>query len=227
MKTQNVSSHLFHLLAVVMMGMSSLFLLGCSGSEEMTDGEGMEQPPPVVVDPMQKTIDSLQAENAALQARLSRLEQEKSNLTAQVAELEMKLSESRTPPPPPPMRTTDPRMEYDQALELFKQRGYQEALAIWTGLLNTGAPEGLESNCHYWVGECYYAMRQFSEALTHFQHVLEYPQTTKKDDAQLKIALCYEQMGDRARAREEYQKLIDQYPVSPYVSRARERMGKL
>jgi tol-pal system protein YbgF len=209
---------------IIVMGISCLFLVGCSSSEEMTE----EQPPPPVIDPMQKTIDSLQAENAALRSRLSRLEQEKSSLTAQVAELEMKVAESRTPPPPPPpMRTTDPRMEYDRALELFNQRNYEDALSIWMGLVNTGAPEGLESNCHYWIGECYYAMRQYSEAITHFQHVLEYAQTTKKDDAQLKIALCYEQMGDKARAKQEYQRLIDQYPVSPYVTRARERMGRL
>lgn len=203
---------------VIVMGICSLVVVGCSSSEEMMEKEAMA--------PMQETIDSLQAENAALQARLSRLEQEKSSLTAQVAELEMKLAEARTPPPPP-MRTTDPRMEYDQALDLFNQRNYERALSIWMGLVNTGAPEGLESNCHYWIGECYYAMRQYSEALTHFRHVFEYAQTTKKDDAQLKIALCYEQMGDKTRAKEEYQRLIDQYPVSPYVTRARERMGKL
>jgi TolA-binding protein len=220
-------SQLFVLVMIGILGGSSLLFMGCSGSEETMEEEAIS---PYVANPMQKTIDSLQAENASLLARVARLEQDKRSLTAQVAELETKIAEAaqaRETPPPPPLRTGDSRTEYDNALSLFRQRNYQEAMSVWMGLLNTSAPEGLESNCHYWIGECYYATREYTEALSYFQHVLGYSHTTKKDDAQLMTALCYERMGDRARAKQEYQKLIDQYPASPYIQRAKDRVARM
>ena len=94
-------------------------------------------------------------------------------------------------------------------------------------MLDAGAPAGLEDNCHYWLGECSYATKNFSNALEHFQHVFTYKVSEKKDDAQIMIANCYWRMGNKAKAKEEYQKFIDKYPASPYVNRAKERLGKL
>lgn len=212
--------------AVIMFIGASLFSTGCASSEEME----MEEPPPDMAgDPVQQILDSLYAENASLRSRINTLEQDNRNLTAQVAELETKLAQPRTsvPQPPPPMRMGDTKDEYDHALSLFNQKNYEEALSVWMGLLNTSPPEGLESNCHYWIGECFYGMKQYQEALSHFQRIFDYDRTSKKDDAQLKIALCYERMGDKARAKQEYEKLIEQYPASPYVSNAKAKAAKL
>ena len=118
-------------------------------------------------------------------------------------------------------------MEYERGLGLAREKHYEEAASVFMGLLNTSPPEGLESNCHYWIGECYYGMRQYREALPHFEQVLGYQQTSKKDDAQLMIANCYKRVGDKEHARQEYQKLIDQYPASPYVQRARDELAKM
>lgn len=238
------SSLFLSFVVIVALCGTPMLITGCASSEEMTDemeeGEEMTEMEEgeetaetteevavaaTPVDPIQKTIDSLQAENATLMSRINKLEQDNKGLMAQVADLESKLSTMSTTPPR--RMSENAKGEYDHALSLFNQRSYQEALSVWMGLLNTGAPEGLESNCHYWIGECYYALKQYQEAISHFEHVLGYPRTTKKDDAQLKLALCYERMGDKARAKQEYQTLLDRYPASPYAARAKERMARL
>lgn len=204
---------------------ASLAITGCGGSEEAT-GEEAAMTPEMA---MQKTVDSLKAENASLRSQVAKLEQDNRSLTAKSAELETKLAETQKAPAenPAPAPAMNPEMEYQHGLSLHHDRNYQEAISVFMGLLNTGAPEGLESNCHYWIGECYYGMKNYKEALTHFEQVGNYPRTTKKDDAQLMIANCYHRMGDHERAKKEYQKLIDEYPASQYVERAKSEMAKM
>ena len=204
------------------LAVNALLFIGCGGSSEV------EKPSPTIVDSLQASVDSMITENVRCKSQVSRLEQENRNLVAQRAELEAKLAEAKAPPPPPPtLRTSDPQTEYDRGLSLARQKNYQEAEGVFMGLLNSGVPEELESNCPYWIGECYYGMKGYKDALTHFEHVQTYKRSTKKDDAQLMIANCYNRMRDKERAKQEYQKLIDQYPASEYVQRAKDELAKI
>ena len=215
---------IFILTLIVSVGVV-VFIPGCGGSEETQ----MESPPNMV-DSLHASIDSLITENVQCKSQVSRLEQENRNLVAQRAELETKFAEERErakTPPPTSGGISNAQMEYENGLNMQRQRNYQEAVSIFMGLLNTGAPEGLESNCHYWIGEGYYGMKQYKDALTHLEQVLGYTRSTKKDDAQLMIANCYSRMRDKERAMQEYQKLIDQYPASPFVQRAKDALAKM
>jgi len=205
---------------------ASLTLIGCGGSEETMEEEGMEMTPEMA---MQKSVDSLKAENTSLRSQIAKLEQDNRSLTAKSAELETRLAETQKPPEeaPAPQPAMNPEMEYQHGLSLHHDRNYQEAISVFMGLLNTGAPAGLESNCHYWIGECYYGMKNYKEAVAHFEQVANYTQSTKKDDAQIMTANCYRRMGDHERAKAEYQKLIDQFPASPYVDNAKADLAKM
>ena len=197
--------------------------LGCGGSQEMA------KPSPTIVDSLQASVDSMVTENIRCKSQVSRLEQENRNLVAQRADLEARLAEAKAPPQPPPraQNLSNPQEEYDRGLSLARQKSYQEAESVFMGLLNSGVPEELESNCHYWLGECNYGMKQYKDALSHFEHVMSYKRSTKKDDAQLMIANCYNRMRDKERAKQEYQKLIDQFPASEYVQRAKDELAKI
>ena len=47
------------------------------------------------------------------------------------------------------------------------------------------------------------------------------------DDAQLKLGLCYWKLGDTERARQEFERLISDYPNSEYVGKAQQYLSKL
>jgi len=202
----------------VAIGMGTLLTLGCGGSGEVQKDRN-------TIDSLRVSIDALSAENSNYKSQVSRLEQENKNLVAQRPYLETKLAEAKSPPPP--TKISNPQAEYDHGLSLARGKNYQEAMSVFMGLLNGGAPENLESNCHYWIGECYYGMKQYKDALTHFETVLGYSRSTKKDDAQFMMANCYNRMRDKERAKQEYQKLIDQYPASEYVQRAKDELAKI
>jgi TolA-binding protein len=106
-------------------------------------------------------------------------------------------------------------------------RRYEEAVEAFGALLGAGIPDPLNDNCHYWIGESMFALKRYAEALARFDEVLVFEWSNKKDDAQVMIARCYQRMGETARAKEEYRKLVDTYPASPYVDLARERSGAM
>ena len=199
---------------------------GCAGGGEAMEGEGRMRRTPT-----QMKIDSLKNEIATAKQMNAKLEAERRRLNARVAELETNLSMERqrvkalTPPPRPKM--TDPAAHYDHSLSLFRNRDYQQALEMFMQMLKARVSDDLADNAHYWIGECLYAMKKYNEAIEHFNHVFNYKITEKKDDAQLMIANCYARMGNRTQAKAEYQKVIDNYPTSEYVQRARDSIAKL
>jgi TolA-binding protein len=60
-----------------------------------------------------------------------------------------------------------------------------------------------------------------------FQKVFDFKNSSKADDAELKIGMSYMKMGQIALAKTEFKKLIDRYPGSEYVPRAQKFFSEL
>ncbi len=119
------------------------------------------------------------------------------------------------------------RARYDQALSLYNSRRYNEAIAAFDQLLNSGENNSLIDNCQYWKGEAYYGLSNYEQAILEFQKVFAYPNSNKLDDAQLKLGLCYMKLNNYDRAKLEFEKLLREYPDSEYVGRARSYLSRL
>ena len=65
-------------------------------------------------------------------------------------------------------------------------------------------------------------MKQYQQAIIEFEKVRNFTNTDKDDDAQYKIGLCFKQMGDQKRAKDELEKLINLYPTSEYSESAKQ-----
>ena len=79
----------------------------------------------------------------------------------------------------------------------------------------------------YWVGECFYAKADYANAIAAFNKVLKYKKTSKADDSQLKLGLCYLRMGKNGMAADEFKRLINRYPASEYVPRAEKYLADI
>ncbi|MBI1808129.1 MAG: tetratricopeptide repeat protein [Ignavibacteria bacterium] len=197
-----------------------------------------------------KDIDNLQAENDSLKNAELMLRQENRSLATNVQQLTSQLSalqerltttslspqkstisnprEGYVPAPTIPEPTiSNSREGYEKALTLFRSKKYHEAASALQAVLNAGAPVPMQDNCHYWLGECSYAMRQYDDAIEHFQKVFAFDRSQKKDDAQMMIANSYLAKGDRAGAKAEFEKLIKKFPASPFVKRAKAKLQRL
>ncbi len=126
-----------------------------------------------------------------------------------------------------PISQSEYEAQYKHGLELFHQRKYREALSVFEKLLAIDTNNNLADNAQYWIGECYYAMGRYKEAIIAFEKVFTFKFSNKNDYAQFKIGQCYYKLGDRERARQEFQELLDNYPNSELVTRAKEYLAQL
>lgn len=116
---------------------------------------------------------------------------------------------------------------YESAVNMVKKGLFTEAIAKFELLLNTAIKEDYAPNCRHWMGLAFYGLKDYQSALEQFNGVSEFKFSTKKEDAQLMIAQCYEKMGDVKRARTEYEKLVRTYPAGQHVDRAKKKARTL
>ncbi len=116
---------------------------------------------------------------------------------------------------------------YETALGNFYRRDYQQAIIILDRLKGQYPSHKLASNCQYWIGECQFGLANYQQAADAFHKVFNYSFSYKKDDATLMLGRCYLKLNDPARARSYFQGVIDDYPGSEYVEKAREWLNRM
>ncbi|TKJ42424.1 hypothetical protein CEE37_01715 [candidate division LCP-89 bacterium B3_LCP] len=223
-----------------------LFLLGCSGKKITTLEEQ------VAVENARNA--SLHAEIETVKSDLNRAESINQTLLEEVKAKEQAIAEqeevisdlrfqnlelkaakeeaitAQKAAKPSPKRETlsgNFQNDYDRGLQKFREKWYMEAAAIFKQLLRQNPNHQLADNSQYWLGECYYAMKQYENALAEFEKVFTFPGSNKADVAQLKIGLCWKQLGKYPEAREQLIRLLSSYPDSEYVSRARDILDQI
>ena len=225
-----MSSHSHYLRGIVgflpaLVVVLSLVLFGCGSSEESME-EWESTPAVSATSILEYRVDSLQNENRRMREQLDAVAAENRNLTARNAEVETKLAEATAAPKvetPPPSGASG----YESAMTKFNARDYEGAIAGFEALLNAGIEEGLADNCRYWIGESHYGLRQYSEALKNFQMVSEFKRSGKKADAVFMAGNCQSALGNKAAARESYEKVVSDFPTSPLVEKARAKLAKM
>ena len=116
---------------------------------------------------------------------------------------------------------------YMKSLGHFQNQNFKIAISGFLELVKSDATNNLADNSQYWLAECYYSQKDFKRAIAEFEKVFTYAGTDKDDDAQLKIGLSYQSIGNIEKAREEFQRFIDYFPGSEYYPKAKEALKQL
>jgi tol-pal system protein YbgF len=205
-------------------------LIGCS-SEEATRTE-QKAMPAVAPKPSREQIkiDSLETENVSLKQKLVKVEQDNNTLNSRLTDVESKLKaemEKAIPAPPvvppaQPLTTT-----YEAGQKAFAEKKYDDAIKIFQALLDGGIAEDQADNCHYWIGESQFGKKLYADAAKEFESVLQYKTSEKKGDAYFMLGRSFELQGDKAKAKEMFEKVVKDYPTSNNVAKAKEHWGRL
>ncbi len=208
------------------------------------------QPQTSPAEDVQKQLDALKNDNTDLRQKNLKLEDDVQKLTARLNDAEAKYASEKdradkaeealktaaaqpmtemkkTEASETAMKTEIPMAEYEEALGAFKSKKYEDAAGAFQKMLDNKVPDEIADNCHYWIGESRYGQKKFKEALQEFETVMGFKRSEKKGDAQFMIAQCYERMGDKAKAKEAFEKVVKDFPMSSHVKRAKERWAKL
>ena len=116
---------------------------------------------------------------------------------------------------------------YEAALNQFKVGNYQAAIAAFQTFVATFPNSALVPSAQYWIGNAYYATRDFKMAIATQQKVAaSWPDNPKASDALLNIASAQTEVGDQKAARETLRSLIQKYPGTPAAEQAKQRLQK-
>jgi len=116
---------------------------------------------------------------------------------------------------------------YQNALNVCNARNYKEAITQFNDIIQQYPKGKYSDNCNYWIGECYFSLADYAQAIASFQRVQEFKNSSKADDALLRTGMAYLKMGQKAQTKEALQTLLDRYPGSDLAPRAKEYLSQV
>ena len=179
---------------------------------------------------LEKEVERLEAERAALNEKEKSLREKVTQQEEDIASITKERERSAVSPlerSAPNWKTASYKDRYEDARQDYLARHYQEAIQKFEVLLAENTKNSLSDNCQYWIGESYWGLGKYQQAIDAFEKVFSFIKSNKEDAAQLKLGLCYLRLNDNERAKQEFQKLIDNYPTSEYVSSARRAIAQM
>ena len=122
----------------------------------------------------------------------------------------------------------DERTAYNVAFDALKNGKYDDSAQLFQSFLEL-YPNGVYApNALYWLGESYYATRNFELAQAQFRDLLaRYPTHDKAAGALLKLGLSQYGQGDVPGAQQTLQQVIGQYPGSDAARVAQDRLQSI
>lgn len=117
---------------------------------------------------------------------------------------------------------------YERGLNLVLAEKPVEGREALQDFLKRYPSDALTPNAHYWIGETWYAQKDFTQAILTFKDVTQkYPKHDKAAAALYKIGLSYEAVGDKANAVFYLKALLDEYPRSEQAAPAKLKLKSL
>jgi tol-pal system protein YbgF len=124
--------------------------------------------------------------------------------------------------------TAQEQQEYDAAFGLLKQGFYERATKGFRDFLAKYPQSDFRDNARYWLGESYYVVRNFRQAVEEFSKVVkDHPKSPKAPDAMLKTGYSQYELGEWAKARESLSQVAALYPGTTAAKSAAQRLAKM
>ncbi|MFH2035473.1 MAG: tol-pal system protein YbgF [Candidatus Zixiibacteriota bacterium] len=117
---------------------------------------------------------------------------------------------------------------YDDAFTFVMQGNYEEGISSFQDYLKYCGTHDLADNARFWIGESYYSMEKYANAISEFDLMLsEYPDSEKKATALYKLARSHEELGHKTDAVKFFQKLVDEFPNTLEADNSRDKLKEL
>lgn len=120
------------------------------------------------------------------------------------------------------------RKDYEAAWRALENKDYRVAISRFKDFLTKYPQSRLANNAQYWIGESYYALREFDQAIIEFDTVRsKYPQGDKVAAALLKQGFAFAELGEKVNARLILQEVVEKYAQSPEAVQAKQKLKSL
>ena len=118
---------------------------------------------------------------------------------------------------------------YDRALNLvLKDKRYEQAISEFRTFNETYSQSSYAPNSHYWLGQLLFNKGELAEAKQEFLVVVQnHPDSAKRPDALLKLAMVSQKQNDGKGAIKLYRQLLKEYPNSTSAKLAKPRLDSM
>ena len=115
---------------------------------------------------------------------------------------------------------------YDRALKMIREtQDFSAGRELMEMFLKRYPDHDLAVNAAYWIGETYYAEKNYEQAILQFEEIIQkYGDHPKVASAMLKQALAFESSGDNATARLLLQRVVERFPLSDEAGKAKQKL---
>ncbi len=107
------------------------------------------------------------------------------------------------------------RDQYGMAIDLMRERKFQEAISSFQALIETFPNGRYTANCFYWLGELFVATGDKELGRQNFMQVINlYPDNQKVPDALYKLGRIYIDLGDMDIGQRYLSRVMENHPES-------------
>jgi tol-pal system protein YbgF len=117
---------------------------------------------------------------------------------------------------------------YKAGVDLLRAGRHDSAVVAFRDLVARYRDHDLADNAQYWIGEAYYARKDFTAALAEFRIAVDrYPRGNKVPDALLKVGYCHLALGQADKGRFALEQVMTIYPKTEPALLAEKRLESL
>ncbi len=122
----------------------------------------------------------------------------------------------------------DERAAYNVAFDALKAGNYADSAQLFQSFLELYPDAAYTPNALYWLGESYYATRNFKMAEAQFNDLIaRYPTHDKAAGGLLKLGLSQYGDGDAALAQQTLEQVVSRFPGSDAARTAQDRLQSI
>ena len=124
--------------------------------------------------------------------------------------------------------TTGAEGLYSKAFQLFREGQFDAARTEFSNYLKLYPDTDLADNSQFWLGECYYAEKRYSDAIAAYEKTIKkYPQSDKVGSAMLKQGMAFLELGDKTAGKILLNKVVRTYPNSNQAKIAKSKLARI
>ena len=170
---------------------------------------------------------NLEERMKGIEERLKGVEAKIGQLATKQSEIEgsLRAKEASVEPKGVSTRTGD---LYKNAYETYQKGDYEGSRRKFEAFLKQYPNTELSDNAQFWIGETYYAKKDYEKAILEYEKAIaKYPEGDKIPAALFKQALAFLELGDKANGRNLLRRVMDRYPESEQAEMAKRRLDAI
>ncbi len=117
---------------------------------------------------------------------------------------------------------------YQGALDEVNEGEYLKAAAKFVSFISSFPKSSFISNAQYWVGECFFSVKDYKRAIKEFDVVVQkYPRSDKAATALMRQGDSFYELDMLDQAKPFYEKVLKDYSASPEVVKVKVKLQRV